>query len=81
MLMNAGLVLSDNSPGILADGAAWRFFYGAFVAVLILIICLVGSLLFAKTSVILIVALAITYGFWVLSFFIGWGGFQVRCSS
>lgn len=77
MCINTGLVLSNGSAGILADGAVWRFFYGACVATIILIICLVGSSLFAKTSVVLIVALAIIYSFWVLSFFIGWGGFQV----
>lgn len=40
--------------GIIEDGRWWRFFYCTLVNTLMLIVCLVGASLFAKTNVIIL---------------------------
>lgn len=46
--------------GIIPDGRWWRFFYCTLVNVLMLIVCLVGASLFAKTSVLILAIVIIS---------------------
>lgn len=45
-----GLLLPENSPGLLEDGRWYRFGYCTIVNTLILIVVLIGAQMFAKTS-------------------------------
>lgn len=45
-----GLVLPENSPGLLEDGRWYRFGYCTIVNTLILVVVLIGAQMFAKTS-------------------------------
>lgn len=44
----------SNSDGIIPDGKWWRFLYCTLVNTLMLVVCLVGASLFAKTSVVIL---------------------------
>lgn len=52
-------LISNYGPGgyfgdYLPDGTWWRFFFCSLINVLMLIVCLIGATLFAKTSVLIL---------------------------
>lgn len=55
----------SNAEGLLPDGVQWRFLYCTLINLCMLVVCLIGAEMFAKTSVIIlgivVVCLCSTY--------------------
>lgn len=49
-----GGYLAHSEEGLLADSANWRFLYCSLINTLMLIVCLIGASMFAKTSVMIL---------------------------
>ncbi|XP_055377405.1 solute carrier family 12 member 9 [Condylostylus longicornis] len=45
---------SSNEEGLIPDGKSWRFLYCSLINTCMLIVCLIGAAMFAKTSVIIL---------------------------
>lgn len=50
---NGGYFTQDNE-GLLPDGTWWRFLFSTIINTAILVVCLIGAALFAKTSVLIL---------------------------
>lgn len=58
--------LNHNFPEF-PDSPAWRFVYCVLVSLVLLVLSLLGSALFAKTALITFVLISVCYGTWIVS--------------
>ena len=56
--------------GLISNGTMWRFFYCTLVNILMLVVCLVGAALFAKTSMVILGVVVVCFLSTMFSFLV-----------
>ncbi|CCD72774.1 Solute carrier family 12 member 9 [Caenorhabditis elegans] len=60
-------LMNNIGNGQFPDSPAWRFVYCVLVSLVLLVLSLLGSALFAKTALITFVLISVCYGTWIVS--------------
>ncbi|PAV73077.1 hypothetical protein WR25_03137 isoform G [Diploscapter pachys] len=60
-------LLNNIGNGQFPDSPTWRFIYCVLVSLILLVLCLLGAALFAKTALITFILISICYATWIFS--------------